>query len=130
MTKEKAKLKLQNLMGYRKLYRVDYLYNEDIQKIYVIADPTKMIEDLNYSFCSFIKLSSCIGQKNHGDYTDIQHPGGDVVVFYSNFHWTNEFYRPDDSVKDYRISNIIIPGQSIERLEQISAFEKAGKGND
>lgn len=130
MTKEKAKLKLQNLMGYRKLYRVDYLYNEDIQKIYVIADPTKMIEDLNYSFSSFIKLSSCIGQKNYGDYTDIQHPGGDVVVFYSNFHWPNEFYRPDDSVKDYRISNIIIPGQSIERLEQISAFEKAGKGND
>lgn len=32
MTKEGAKLKLQNLMGYQKLYRVDYLYNGDIQK--------------------------------------------------------------------------------------------------
>lgn len=58
MTKEEAKLKLQNLMGYRKLYRVDYLYNGNIQKIYVIADPTKIIENLNYEFCSFTKISS------------------------------------------------------------------------
>lgn len=130
MTKEKAKLKLQNLMGYRKLYSVDYLYNGDIQKIYVIADPTKIIENLNCGFCSFTKLSSCVGEINYGAYKDYQLSKWVLYEDYHNFHWKDEFHIPDDSVKDYRTSNIIIPGQSIERLEQVSAFEKAGKSND
>ena len=130
MTKEKAKLKLQNLMGYRKLYRVDYLYNGDIQKIHVIADPTKIIEDLNYSFCSFAKLNSYVGKTNYGVYTDHENPNGCLYKDYYAFHWVDEFHIPDDSVKDYRTVNVIISGQNIELLEQVSAFEKVGKGND
>lgn len=130
MTKEEAKLKLQNLMGYQKLYRVDYLYNGDIQKIYVIADLIKIIENLNYEFCSFTKISSCVGEINYGAYKDYRLSKVVLYEDYHNFQWRDEFHIPDDSVKDYRISNIIIPGQSIERLEQVSAFEKVGKGNE